>query len=440
LANADSHRDSTVYDGVYWLTYFANLLLVTASALTFRFAELVAFLGGSEHQAGSIVSLGVGCALGIRLVLGQAIDHHGPRRYWLLAAVLFVLSCSLLACCQTLSWQIYLARMLFAGSVSTMFTCSVVHVQKRVPARRRTEVIGNLGSSGFVGMILGSLLGDEILRLFSTDPSRQFLVLFGTAAGLGCLYLLTVLLLTRGDQHPRPAQTVGAHRLLWRYWPGNIALVGLVMGVALTVTTVFLTRFATSRQLDGLGTFFTTYAISAFVMRIQVRRWMNTIGRHRMVVFGLAGHALGHLLLPFVTREWQFIVPALSCGFGHALLFPAVVSKGAGTFPTVYRGSGTTLILGTIDLGAALSAPLLGWIIDLWGFHWMFNCSAGFGMCVAAVYACTSAKKPDFDHPETDCPGDPADAASAQTPVVIPPLTTPRDTPASDHSPLTTPP
>ena len=155
MSNTVPQRPPTVYDGVFWLTYCANLLLVTASALTFRFAELVAFLGGSEHQAGSIVSLGIGCALGIRLVLGQAIDRHGPRRYWLLAAVLFVISCTLLAYCQTLSWQIYFARMLFASSVSTMFTCSVVHVQKRVPVQRRAEVIGNLGSSGFVGMIVG---------------------------------------------------------------------------------------------------------------------------------------------------------------------------------------------------------------------------------------------------------------------------------------------
>lgn len=400
--NSNPQVATPVYDGIYWLTYCANLLLVTASALTFRFAELVAFLGGSEHQAGSIVSLGVGCALGIRLVLGQAIDHHGPRRYWLLSAALFIVSCSLLACCQSLSWQIYLARMLFATSVSTMFTCSVVHVQQRVPADRRAEIIGNLGSSGFLGMIIGSLLGDEILRVYAADPSQQFYVLFGTAAAIGCAYLLTVWVVTRQDQHARPPRTVGVHRLIWRYWPGSIALVGLMMGVALTVTTVFLTRYATSRNLEGLGTFFTTYAISAFLVRVKVRRWSTTIGRHRMVVLGLTGHALGHVLLPFVTRELQFVGPALCCGFGHALLFPAVVSKGSGAFPQIYRGSGTTVILGTIDLGAALSAPLLGWVIDLWGFHWMFSCSAGFAVLVATIYACTSAKKPDVDYQETD--------------------------------------
>ena len=44
-------------------------------------------------------------------------------------------------------------------SLAGMFTCSIVHIQNQVPAERRTEVIGNLGSSGFLGMIVGSLLG-----------------------------------------------------------------------------------------------------------------------------------------------------------------------------------------------------------------------------------------------------------------------------------------
>ena len=44
--------------------------------------------------------------------------------------------------------------------------------------------------------------------------------------------------------------------------------------------------------------------------------------------------------------DWLFVSPALLCGFGHALLFPAVVSIGAGKFPVHYRGSGTTLVLG----------------------------------------------------------------------------------------------
>ena len=69
-----------VYDRIFWLSYIANVLLVTANAMTFRFAEFVKEFGGTESIAGFIVSCGVVSALFGRLFLGQAIDRFGVRR------------------------------------------------------------------------------------------------------------------------------------------------------------------------------------------------------------------------------------------------------------------------------------------------------------------------------------------------------------------------
>ncbi len=81
-ASVDEAQQQTpsVYNRVFWLAYAANLTLVSANALTFRFAELVAYLGGSEKVAGAIISTGVMGALAARFLLGQAIDHYGTRR------------------------------------------------------------------------------------------------------------------------------------------------------------------------------------------------------------------------------------------------------------------------------------------------------------------------------------------------------------------------
>ncbi len=386
-----------IYTNVFWLAYAANVALVTANALTFRFAELVAYLGGTEQAAGAIVSIGMIGALSARFFLGQAIDRYGTRKLWTASSVLFVTGCSAFLLTDSLSWTIFAARIAYATGLAGMFTCSIVHVQSRVPIVRRTEVIGNLGSSGFVGIILGSLLGDWILTAISPG-SLQFQVLFGTSVALGAVYFVIVVILTRGDDHDRPHETPAAHHLLMRYWPGNVLLVAIMMGVGLAVTTVFLTRFATERNLGGIGLFFTVYSVSAFILRISTRRWSQTIGRHRMIVYGLGGHCIGHLLLPFVTAEWEFLLPAVFCGFGHALLFPAVVSIGSGSFPPMYRGTGTTITLGFTEVGVLLSAPVLGRIIDSFGFTPMFWTSSAFALLVMGTYAATSARLPDLDN------------------------------------------
>jgi MFS family permease len=380
------------------MAYVANVAAVTANALTYRFAELVDFLGGREQIAGIIIGVATLAALLSRLFLGQAIDRYGVRRLWVSASLIFVSGGALLAVSRDLSWTLYAARSLFAIGLAGMFTCSTVHIQSLVPAHRRTEAIGSLGSSGFVGMILGAVLGDAI---FHTLPGQtRFTILFGLSTVLGVGYTLLVLFLTRGHGHVPPAETPAIHKLVVRHWPGNVMLVAFVMGLMLAVTTVFLTRFATERHLSGIGPFFVGYAGSAFTFRVLARKWSRSIGRHKMILLGLAGHSVAMLLLPFVTTEWMFAIPALAGGFGHALLFPAVVSLGSEAFPREYRGTGTTIVMGFFDVGTFVSAPILGAIIDLFGGHGfteMFLFAAVVAISVAGLYRLTSARTQDSD-------------------------------------------
>lgn len=377
--------EEAVYGRTFWLAYIANTLLVLANSLTFRFAELVVFLGGTERRVGDIVAFALTVSVVVRLSVSHVLDDYGTKRMWPLCTLLFIGGCALFLQCRDLSWMIYAARVAFVVGLTGMFACSMTHIQNVVPAHRRTEVIGNLGSSGFIGIIVGSNLGDWIVH--AIPPGRtQFLVLFGGALAIGVLYLFIVLAMTRGHR-PRPATpSPYAFWLLLRHWPGMVVLVSMVMGLGVTVTTVFLTRFATSQHIDGIGMFFTGYALSAFGFRIIAARWSRTIGRHWMLVRGLMGHAAGHFLLSFADNGWEFILPSIVCGFGHALLFPAVVSLGSGAFPSSARGSGTAIILAFTDFGSLVVSPLLGRIIVAAGFHWMFWASSATALVVGILY------------------------------------------------------
>ena len=75
--------------------------------------------------------------------------------------------------------------------------------------------------------------------------------------------------------------------------------------------------------------------------------------------------------------------------------------SGSGAFPKAYRGSGTTIVLGFTEVGAMLSAPLLGWIIDGYGFTPMFLTASGTTFVIGIGFWLTSglreeAKSPSF--------------------------------------------
>jgi MFS family permease len=410
--------DDAIYNRSFWLAYSANVLLVTANALTFRFAEFVKFLGGTEALTGQIVSLGIVGSLLIRFTLGRDIDALGVRRVWIGSSLLFVTGCLLMCVLDQLGWEIYVARAAFTIGLGSMFAASIAHIQAQVPSYRRTEVLGSLGSSGFVGMIVGAQLGDLLFQWLPVGDTL-FAVLFGTATLLGCSYLALTLWITHGTTHVRPHETPPAHRLIFRYWPGPVVLIALMMGIGFVVTTVFLTRHATELELAGIRTFFTSYAVSAFLFRMVSRTWSRTMGRHRMILMGLAGHCVGHLLLCTVSREWHLVLPAICCGFGHSLLFPCVVSLGSGAFPPEYRGTGTAITLGFMDLGVFLFAPLLGWVIDTYGFVPMFLTSAGSAVLIGIYYAVATRHLVDNDSDHVASPGATADESPAGAPAPI---------------------
>lgn len=403
---------SPVYNRIFWLIFAANTTLVLANALTFRFAEFVRFLGGTEQLTGLLVGTGAFAAIAVRLKLGDDIDTCGVRRLWLTCGTLFVTGCGLLVLTESLSWVLYVARIAFSVGMAGMFTCSMVCIQNAVPAERRTEAIGSLGTSGFIGMIAGTLLGDLVFNALP-DGSIRYTILFGAALALGTVYLGIVLFVTVDDSTRSSRSNPRVFYLMFRYWPGSVMLVALVMGAGLAVTTVFLTRMATARNINGIGTFFTSYALSALVIRVLTRNWSRTLGRRKMILLGLCGHACGHGLLITVQSQWQFILPALACGMGHALLFPAVISLSSGAFPRRFRGTGTTFALGVTELGVVVFSPLLGWIIDTWNFNTMFATSAVITITFGSVYLITSRQLHDDERlvDRTTCPDAPRASA-----------------------------
>jgi MFS family permease len=339
-----------------------------------------------------------------RLFLGQMLDRCGTRPVWIGSTLIFVVSCVLLTMWRELSWPLYAIRVLFSVGLAGMFSCSMVHIQNRVPALRRTEVIASLGASGFLGMVAGTFGSDLVFAAFENGAARYAALFSGTLVA-GLFYLAIVAMLTWGDRHVAPSFTVPLLPLARRYWPGPIVLVAMMIGMNFAVISIFLSRYATYLGMRGVSTFFLGYTLAAFGFRLLTRTWGESVGRHRMVLLGLLAFGAGQWGFPLVRREWHFLLPALVNGFGHALLFPAVVSIGAGKFPVRYRGTGTTLALGCVEFGTFLAAPLLGGIIDAFdhtGFSPMFLVTGGCSFLVAIYYQFTAARRPDVDVAEEE--------------------------------------
>src|SRR5690606_26690223 len=214
----------------------------------------------------------------------------------------------------------------------------------RVPEHRLAEMIGVLGSSGFLGMALGPTFGDWLLADGEINRSRinQMFYLAAVAASIS---LVLVAWATRHELRRAPRRQPPMLWLLRRYHPGPLLLVSLAMGIALGLPHIFLKAYAAELSITRIKTFFVVYAASAFLIRVVMRRWTDRVGVRPVALTGLLILSVSMLLYLLVHDEWTLTIPAVLSGVAHAFLFPAVMSGGSIAFPARYRGLATTVML-----------------------------------------------------------------------------------------------
>ena len=404
--------EKSIYGSYFWAMYAANFVIVAANATTFKFAEFVAFLGGNETQTGDTVTAGLIGAVLIRYLFAHELDRFGYRTVWMVGGVSALLGVVLMATSGGIGAQLLLARLCFSTGLAIVFACSNAHIQTRVPDNRRTEMIAMIGSSGFLGLMTGVKLADMIFLATENSPLRYH-VLFGTSAALALTHVFIATFVTRAEKKPERQRTVRMGLvLLTKYWPGACLLPGVMMGAGFACTSTFLSRFATERGFAEFTPFFFGYAITAFGTRMISRTWPARFGRRLLILAGCVSQAIGFGLFVvlseagLMTQQWMLALPAIGVGFGHAVLFPSVVSIGAGRFPARYRGTGTLLTMGIFDIGFLISAPLQGRLADAFGFLTVFlSVAAGF-VIAGVLYGILS-------HGEFDGDLDPEFAANA---------------------------
>jgi len=388
--------EATPYGRPFWRAYAANTLTMTAVALLFRYADFVTFLGGNELHLGWIVGLGMVGSLLARVFLGWAIDHYGARLVWLGSLALLATCC--LAHLPVTTYQglaVYVLRILYCCSLAGIFGASMTFVAGRAPTIRMAEMIGMLGTSGFIGMVLGTQLGDFLCGT-ATIMRRQIDLMFITAAALALMALVFAALATLGLPSPRLRRRPPMLWLLRRYQPGTVLLVGAAMGMGIGLPGTFLRTYAAELDIARIGLFFAVYSPTAIITRLLTRRLPERFGLRPMIIAGMGLMLVSQLAFLAVSGEWMLVVPGIGYGVAHAILFPTTVALGSSAFPNRYRGLGTTVMLAAFDAGQLVGAPLAGWIVttsaalQLPGYPAMFVTMAALFGTVAIFFALTT--------------------------------------------------
>jgi MFS family permease len=382
-----------VYGRPFWLAYVSNTLLLAAFGLLLRYPDFVRLLGGNEFHLGWIVGVGMVGSFVMRMALGTWIDRYGTRPLWIGSLLLFSVTCfAHLTITSHTGVGIYLLRVGYCCAVAGANGASMTFVSARGPDRRLAELVGMLGTAGFLGKVLGTLLGDAMIQSVAASHA-QIVEMFVVAGLLAVVAIPFAWAATAGGKHAkgegrrekgeeseirspksedlRPkTQDLDPQdlhpslpTLLRRYNPGLVLIVGVAMGVGLGLPDTFLRPYAAGLGISRMSLFFFVYAGAAIITRVLTRRWPERFGPRPMILLGMAGMVVSVLLFLPVRTEWQLVVPAIAFGCSHAVLFPSVVAAGSVAFPLRHRGLATVLMLAMWDLGLLVGSPTAGAVL-----------------------------------------------------------------------------
>ena len=275
------------------------------------------------------------------------------------------------------------------------------------------ELVGMLGTAGFFGIVVGTLLGDYLLGSLRADHG-QVAWMFIVAGLIGALSFPFAWLAVRTECRPKIVATQSLWSLLRRHRPGTILLVGIAMGVGLGLPQTFLRTYAAQLAIPRIGMFFLVYCAAGLITRVATRRWPERFGTRRIILLGLGGIAVSLVLFLPVRAEWMLVVPAITYGCSHAILFPSVVAAGGLAFPAHHRGLATVLVLAANDVGQLVGAPAAGAALQYSGafglppYPTMFLLMAGLlvtaGLCYSSLTRARVSLAVEAGHAGSDGP------------------------------------
>jgi MFS family permease len=375
-------RRTPLFTRDFVLVSIANLFQGMSFFLFIHLPRFLADMGADEVMIGLLIGITALASIGIRPIVGRAMDTRGRRPVILAGGTVNLVVTLAYMTISTIGPWLYLVRVIHGVAEAAMFTSLFTYGADVVPESRRTEGLAIFGVSGLLPIALGGLVGDVILLNWGFD------LLFFAAAAFGLAALLIALLLPErapatADQPPRRGffASVALPDLRPIWW-----IVGMFSFV-LTAYFTFLRTFIDETGVGTVGLFFALYAGTAIVLRLFLGWLPDRIGQRRVLLPALVILAFGFFVLAGASTATEVAIAGVLCGTGHGFAFPILFSMAVTRAPVADRGSVVAFFTALFDIGTLIAGPILGFIITQRGYSTMFVVCGVLLIGATAVYA-----------------------------------------------------
>ena len=321
--------------------------------------ELPAYLtslGGADYK-GLIISLFTLTAMVSRPFSGKLADTIG-RKPVMLLGVMVCVACSLSYPVLTSVAGFMIIRLIHGFSTGFTPTGQVAFLSDIIPANRRGEAMGLLGTAGTIGMAGGPAIGGLLAFEFGLNALFCCSAFF---ALLSIAILLAVRETLTNQQrfaahHLRVTATDFFEPLVWI--PSFVmALTAFAYGTVFTV----IPDFGSWVGIQNKGLLFTYITVSSLFIRLVAGRLSDRVGRRPVLLVStlLMGCAL--LVIGGAESRGWLILGVVLYGLAQGSTSPTLLAWATDLSNPFFKGRGVATLYIFMELGIGLGALGGGW-------------------------------------------------------------------------------
>lgn len=313
---------------------------------------------GAPELKGLIISLFTVTALISRPFSGKLSDKIGRIPVIFFGAFVCIICSFLYPWMSTVAGLLWL-RLFHGFSTGFTPTGETAYLADIIPAEKRGEGMGILGTANSVGMAGGLAVGGWLEHLFGRDT------VFYSSSGFALLSVLVLL----GIRETLPSkQRLSYHHLKIRrsdmFDPRVLApcVVMLLSAYSYGAVITLLPDYSADIGMQNKGMLLTVFTMASLAVRLIGGKASDRHGRKPVLRVSVLAIGLAMAVLAVAETKWQVMAGIVLYGFSHGTTSPTLLAWATDLSDPEHKGRGVSSLYIFMELGIGLGALISGFV------------------------------------------------------------------------------
>jgi MFS family permease len=355
-----STKKSTTYTSQFWLLCLSSLLFF--ASFNMLIPELPAYLtslGGAEYK-GLIISLFTITAMTSRPFSGKMADKVGRIPVMVIGTSVCVVSSLLYPLLSSVTGFLIL-RLVHGFSTGFTPTGLTAYLSDIIPAKKRGEAMGLLGTAGTVGMALGPVVGASVANDFGLNS------LFYTSSGFALVSIL-ILAGIRETLAPRKGFTREVLKIHKRdlFEPRVLVTCVVMLLTAYSYGAIYtvMPDFGEFVGIKNKGLLFTFLTVASLSVRLIAGKASDYYGRRNVLLVSTGLAAVSMIMLGIGTTPRDLMIAITLYGLAQGMTSPTLFAWATDLSDEKHKGRGISSLYIFMEMGIGVGAFASGLIFN----------------------------------------------------------------------------